>query len=192
MNVLVAKTIAELERDPKTVRWKGGPEALSDEVVRAEFTTVFVKGVFFLEKLSYIVETKLAAGELAGGRLFVGYQSFANLVARRDRYEAIDGTDNRMWAYGHDDPRGWPYPHITPVRYTEDDPLVRTWFIVYDHPATSYTLAAIGHKSSGAGGRKFIRFKGFWSTQAVIAQQLGRYLERVVNPQYLAEPGPRG
>ena len=78
------------------------------------------------------------------------------------------------------------------MRFSSDDPLLRTWFIVYDQPGGSYSLAAIGHKMSDHGGRRPIHFKGFWSTQDVVAHQLGQFLQRVVNPQYIGEKGVGG
>lgn len=183
MNELVSRLINYLERERVVQRLsqENGPVAASPE---EQIESIFVGGLFFLEKFSRIIELAVLERRLQGGRMFFNFQSFANLgESRRARWHELDALENDVYVYGIDDPEPWPYRRIRPVRLTPRDSLRRSWFVLYDSPGVSYALVAMGRVVSG-GSPKQIQYRGFWTTRSSVTHSVRDYLLRVVNVQY--------
>ena len=182
MNELVTRLIDYLARERVVERTtaRGEPVGRTPE---ENIESIFVGGLFFLEKFSRIIETTVIDRELQGGQMFVNLQTFANFAGRLERYRRIDELNNTVYVYGSDRPEVWPFQRIRPVRVTHHDSLNRTWFVVYDNPEVSYALVATGKRVPG-GPRKHIEFRGFWTTRPSVTHSVRDYLLRVVNVQY--------
>jgi hypothetical protein len=183
VNDLVTRLISYLEREKVVKR----ELAEGVEVSRPEeqIETLFVGGVFFLEKFSRIIENAIIEGPLQGGKFFVNLETFANLQHRMDRYEAIDRLDIEGYVYGKDDPGDWPLAKLKPVRFAPDDNLRRAWFMIFRNEEVNYSLVALGRRTDGDDDRHHIEFRGFWTTRLSVTLSLVDYLQRVVNAQYL-------
>jgi len=200
MNELIRRLIDQVAR-----RREQGDETISDQReldrrMSEGRELVFVGGVFFVEKFTYFIESTVAEEHLEGGQLFVGFESFSNLTGhaqRRQRYLELEHLDNQAWAYGWDepldygqDPPGpWPYQRLVPVRVSAEDPVRRSWFVVYRGLERSYCLVALsevlGERGGGVASRpKEVHFHGVWTTDEKIADAVAADLVRVVNPYY--------
>jgi hypothetical protein len=184
MNDLVTRLIEFLERE-KVVKRQLGPNVAPPADVSQQIETIFVGGMFFLEKFSYLIEKAVVDGSLENGKLFVNFQSFANMKSRGERYRAIDRLANEGFVYGFDEPGEWPYEHLKPVKFAHGDNLARAWFVIYENAKTSYALVAMGEAVAGVGDRRHIQYRGFWTTRASVTRSIAEYLSRVVNVQYL-------
>ena len=182
MNELVERLIDYLEKQRVIQRLADDGEPLG-ETPEEHIESIFVGGLFFIEKFTRIIETTVIDRKLEGGNMFVNLQTFANFADRQTRYEKIDTLDNAVYVYGTDAVPSWPYQRIKPVKVAGHDSLTRMWFVVYDNPEVSYALVASGKRVPG-GPRKHIEFRGFWTTRASVTHSVRDYLLRVVNAQY--------
>ncbi len=185
MNELVDRLIDYLEKQRVLQRRTAEGEPVGENP-EEQIESIFVGGLFFLEKFSRIIETTVLQRKLAGGTLFVNLQTFENFAGRRDRYKDIDELDNRVYVYGTDAVPPWSYRHVQAVQVAPDDSLARMWFVVYDNPEVSYSLVASGRLVPG-GPAKHVEFRGFWTTRASVTHSVRDYLLRVVNAQYGVE-----
>jgi hypothetical protein len=161
---------------------------------------VFVGGVFFVEKFAYFAERMLLDDRLEGGKLFVGFELFRNMTdhrERRERYLELDRLANSSWAYGWDEPRdysvdppgAWPFQRVVPVRVSREDPVCRSWFVVYSGGQRSCCLVALREVGAESGSEaqgqpKPVCFRGIWTTDEDIGEAVAADLMRVVNPYY--------
>ena len=182
MNELVDHLISYLENEHVLRRTtaEGQPVGENPE---EQIESIFVGGLFFLEKFSRIIEKTVLERKLEGGNMFVNLQTFDNFAGRRQTYDLIDGLNNNVFVYGTDAVPSWSYKHVRAVQLDPQDSLARMWFVVYDNPTVSYALVASGKRISD-GPRKHIEFRGFWTARTSVTHSVRDYLLRVVNAQY--------
>ena len=182
MNELVDRLVDYLEKQRVIQRTTSDGEPIGDSP-EEQIESIFVGGLFFMEKFSRIIEKTVIDRGLEGGRMFVNLQTFANFADRSERYERIEQLKNRVYVYGTDSVASWPYRRITPVKVAAGDSLARMWFVLYDSPEVNYALVASGKRVLGGPG-KHVEFRGFWTTRPSVTHSVRDYLLRVVNAQY--------
>ena len=183
MNDLIDRTIDYLEQK-KIVRIS---EAEGSKVGRRfpfDIDTIFIIDAFFMEKLTYLLEREIISNGLSGGKLFAGFQTFADFLGRRQRYKKIAANGNRGYVYGSDEASKWPFECFTPVRTRVTDKLSSSWFLLYDNKDVVYSLIARRARRGANESAPRVRFKGFFSVEKDIAHYATQYLTRVVNTQY--------
>ena len=182
LNELVDRLINYLENERvlQRVTAEGVPVGENPE---EQIESIFVGGLFFLEKFSRIIEKTVLDRKLEGGNLFVNFQTFENFAGRRETYDRIDELDNHVYVYGTDAAPSWPYRRIRAVQVDPRDSLAHMWFVVYDNPSVSYALVASGKRVSD-GPRRHIEFRGLWTARTSVTHSVRDYLLRVVNAQY--------
>ncbi len=182
MNDLVERTIDFLEKH--SVRRELAarvPEELTEVS-----DTVFVGTAFFMEKFTHLVEKEIIQKSLQGGNLFINFQSFAKVLRRSRQLREIDRLQNRVFVYGADEVKNWPFSTLKRVKVSPDDSLLDSWFIIYASQTAAYSLVAL-QRGARQGRARSRRFRGFWTTRPSITQYLCDYLLRVVNSQYEAD-----
>jgi len=182
VNELVERLINYLEKERVLQKTTADGQPIGENPEQ-QIESIFVGGLFFLEKFSRIIENTVLERKLSHGNMFVNLQTFANFAGRRQIYDRIDQLDNAVYIYGTDVAPEWPYKHVRPVRVSPQDSLARMWFVVYDNPDVSYALVATGRKVT-EGPRKHVEFRGFWTARSSVTHSVRDYLLRVVNAQY--------
>jgi len=200
MNELIRQLIDQVARRRKQDDGTVTDERELERRLREGRELVGVGGVFFVDKFACFVERMVLEDRLEGGKLFVGFELFRNMTdqpERRERYLELDRLANSSWAYGWDEPLDysvnppapWPFRRLVPVRVTRNDPVCRSWFVVYtgrDRACCLVALREVGAESGeeAPGQPKPVRFRGIWTTDENIAEAVAADLVRVVNPYY--------
>jgi len=182
MNDLIERTIDYLARQniATEMHSPGADEALS---AASGQDSVFVSSMFFVEKLTFMIEEGIIDQQLSGGQLFVNVHGFNNFLKRKKHYEQIDRLDNKIYVYGSDICPEWPFERAMPRTIDGTDPIRACWFTVYANKDTCYCLVA-RRISQDAGSDEKYKFRGFWTTKRQITEYVSDYLVRVVNSQY--------
>ena len=183
MNDLIDRTIDYLEKK-KIVRIDDAEGRKVGRRFPFDIDTIFIIDTFFMEKLTYLLEREIVSNSLSGGKLFAGFQTFADFLSRRQRYKKIAANDNRGYVYGCDEAPKWPFECFTPVRTRPTDKLSASWFLLYDNKDVVYSLIARRVRRPANESAPRVRFKGFFSVEKDIAHYAAQYLARVVNAQY--------